>query len=840
MEEFIIQLQARIDEEKSKGTINSDIEILQDKLNALKLQATIDTESINKIAKEIENLTNNTVITPKVSINNNQVNKVAHDLSDSLDKIIRKETESLAKDFGLKNGKVLTEIKNALTEYYNEASNANNATDQFDDMFDIFENGSPKINKVTSAIVNNMKVADATKKVYADLVDYIAKTNSSLSKIHLPHSIKEEYGDMFSEMRSTLGSAFTTGAGTDFETFVTELNAQLGNIIDMSRGAEYAFGDLVKKVSSARGNKNLSGKDLIDIGMLDLTEVESRIKESIGNIENEYQKLTQTSANAANTVIQNEEKKQQAFQDTLKVQEQLTEQGNIIHQTDFSTSFFSKEEAQEYFNTLSKAVSIQEKLGENQNLESFIVEVKNAKGVVEKLTYKYNELSGAFEYSGGSINNSGVIKQINTITAKAEDLQKKLNSLQSDYSNVNATRPIKNSENISALSKQYDKVSQSIEAVRNADNTTFSSMTSNAQKEISILESMIKQFRDAENVATQMKSTDISSGIAQAQERLGKLKANASNFEQMTQVIHELEIAIEGVGDKSSLDSFIDKLRVAESQLDRVKAEAKELAKANDIQFSISDNGDVTTQIDILKNNFRKLGLSADEAKAKISGVDHELAELKALLNNGASNSALTSQFKKLQSALKEAQNDLKATRSEYSLLASNQQRLAKANIIEAWNLKNRNATQDVRNANESYITSLRDLDMEMSKLKFNEISDGFSRIKNSMTALGKISTAVKGQLAQVATSLVSLMSLSRVVMQAVNWVTRMPSTVTALDTALVDLRKTANMSTQELEDFYYASNDVAKQMGVTTEEILKQAAAWSRFNNIDPLYGDV
>ena len=135
-------------------------------------------------------------------------------------------------------------------------------------------------------------------------------------------------------------------------------------------------------------------------------------------------------------------------------------------------------------------------------------------------------------------------------------------------------------------------------------------MTSNAQKEISILESMIKQFRDAENVATQMKSTDISSGIAQAQERLGKLKANASNFEQMTQVIHELEIAIEGVGDKSSLDSFIDKLRVAESQLDRVKAEAKELAKANDIQFSISDNGDVTTQIDILKNNFRKLGLS--------------------------------------------------------------------------------------------------------------------------------------------------------------------------------------------------------------------------------------
>ena len=60
---------------------------------------------------------------------------------------------------------------------------------------------------------------------------------------------------MFSEMRSTLGSAFTTGAGTDFETFVTELNAQLGNIIDMSRGAEYAFGDLVKRCPLREGIK---------------------------------------------------------------------------------------------------------------------------------------------------------------------------------------------------------------------------------------------------------------------------------------------------------------------------------------------------------------------------------------------------------------------------------------------------------------------------------------------------------------------------------------------------------------------------------------------------------
>lgn len=52
---------------------------------------------------------------------------------------------------------------------------------------------------------------------------------------------------------------------------------------------------------------------------------------------------------------------------------------------------------------------------------------------------------------------------------------------------------------------------------------------------------------------------------------------------------------------------------------------------------------------------------------------------------------------------------------------------------------------------------------------------------------------------------------------------------VRELDTALVDLQKTTTMNTNQLEDFYYASNDVAKQMGVTTSEIINQASAWSR-----------
>ena len=53
--------------------------------------------------------------------------------------------------------------------------------------------------------------------------------------------------------------------------------------------------------------------------------------------------------------------------------------------------------------------------------------------------------------------------------------------------------------------------------------------------------------------------------------------------------------------------------------------------------------------------------------------------------------------------------------------------------------------------------------------------------------------------------------------------------TIHKLDTALVDLKKTTTMSNSELEDFYHNSSNIAKQMGVSSEEIIAQASAWSR-----------
>lgn len=80
----------------------------------------------------------------------------------------------------------------------------------------------------------------------------------------------------------------------------------------------------------------------------------------------------------------------------------------------------------------------------------------------------------------------------------------------------------------------------------------------------------------------------------------------------------------------------------------------------------------------------------------------------------------------------------------------------------------------------------------------------------------------VYGLAAQIASYYLSLMDMVRYARNAVN-------AVRELDTALIDLKKTTTMNDSELETFYYDANDVAKQMGVTTAEIINQASAWSR-----------
>lgn len=446
----------------------------------------------------------------------------------------------------------------------------------------------------------------------------------------------------------------------------------------------------------------------------------------------------------AGSAIQSAQKTgQQIDQQVQNGIQSVIQKGNF--KTDFGFSANNKnnvaKQAQQYFQGISNGiVSVQEKMSEldgKSELSGFTVNIKNTKGEVEQLNYALRNLvddngnvtGQVFKYASGSINDNGITKQFDTISTKADNLSIKLEKLKSSYSDLNASRPIKDSNNISALEAQYNKVTQAIDGLRNADNSTMSSMESNAKKEIATLESMVSQFRNAENVASTMKSTDISSALEIARNNLAKFKTEASNFSQMENTVKSLDTAISQIGDKASLDKFTDQLRVSKSELQAVKKEA-----------------------------------------------------------------------------------------SQY---VTEQRRLSMANTIEAWNQKNSNATREARTTNEQYITSLRDLNTQMSKMEFAKIQTGFKNTENEMRGLGKLGASFKDQMKQAADSFKTWLSVTSGIMFVVSEFKNAVTEIKDMDDILTEIGKTSDRTMNQLQSLGKESYAHASKYGRTASDWL-------------------
>ena len=95
MDEFLVLLQAKLDEAKSKGLINSDIALLQGQLDKLKIQVELDPKAAQKLANDIGKLINQKIAISNINIDTNQAVRNAkqggQQIGDALNQSVSKE-----------------------------------------------------------------------------------------------------------------------------------------------------------------------------------------------------------------------------------------------------------------------------------------------------------------------------------------------------------------------------------------------------------------------------------------------------------------------------------------------------------------------------------------------------------------------------------------------------------------------------------------------------------------------------------------------------------------------------------------------------------------------------
>ena len=193
------------------------------------------------------------------------------------------------------------------------------------------------------------------------------------------------------------------------------------------------------------------------------------------------------------------------------------------------------------------------------------------------------------------------------------------------------------------------------------------------------------------------------------------------------------------------------------------------------------DSNDIN-RVNELSDAIKRL-LSSEDAKSAKIGLVTKLTNLRKQITQTISNNTRMSQ----------------ELRSEYQSLAQ--------------------TIDDMTSGRVNYYTSdVQDIIQSLSRLDTKMRETG----QNGDSMWKRISNRLSDMNSKLIAQYLSWQDMIRYVRSAVN-------VIHELDTALIDLRKTTTMTTDELNEFYYSASDTASQMGVTTSEIISQAAAWSR-----------
>ena len=146
---------------------------------------------------------------------------------------------------------------------------------------------------------------------------------------------------------------------------------------------------------------------------------------------------------------------------------------------------------------------------------------------------------------------------------------------------------------------------------------------------------------------------------------------------------------------------------------------------------------------------------------------------------------------------------------------------------IEAFKKVNSKSVKQFGSQYDSMLSELRNPNID--EAAYNRINKQFQIMRQEIVAADKAGKNFFDLFKEKSKKFIGWFSLTYMFSLVTRTIRSMISDVVELDYALVDLKKTFKGTTSELQDFYYESSNIAKQLGVTSKEVITSASSWSR-----------
>ena len=286
---------------------------------------------------------------------------------------------------------------------------------------------------------------------------------------------------------------------------------------------------------------------------------------------------------------------------------------------------------------------------------------------------------------------------------------------------------------------------------------------------------------------------------------------------------------------KTNSDLYDKETQLAKLEQIRIEANNK-ITSSQEKQISSYENKLSTYQAkkgayDATIARFNDGGWTSDEYLKNVQAVKDAVKKYEDLLNNIKAKGGIASEDD-VQN-LKEYESEIKKTISTVTNMSASEKGYnfvsGQKELDKIHKLLNENSKMSAE-AKAKIKAYYREIESGNPSMSLDRIHGEIMKIYNAEVEAGRagrsfIDTLKNSGFHQIAAQMAGMFG----VYDVINLGKQAFNTVKELDYALVDLKKTTAMNSSELEQFYYDSNDVAKQMGVTTKEIIDQASSWSR-----------
>ena len=531
----------------------------------------------------------------------------------------------------------------------------------------------------------------------------------------------------------------------------------------------------------------------------------------------------------------NEDRKVKLDIDTKTLESAIQKLNKMLDSLSKGTGDFKQFEnlSKELSSIVSEVQSLSKAFGkvDDSGAKTLLSSIQNIDKSLSELSQNILNVNKNMSNMGG--NTSGAVKQVETISNAYQDAAKEAEKLADAQSKIGQKTNIssgmkdtfpKTSENLEQVAQSEQKVQQEARAI---------------QSKWEQAEKAIQNYMNAVTKLNNLKASDKSTGkksyeIAGQIEEIEKLKKEAYDARQvLSSMINPQNV------DTDTWKRYVDVINrldqasngSAES-VNRLKDSLKNTlnSELNSLQNSIDKYQNIITQAKTYPSDFKP----STEYNTKLANLDNANNALK---DYKASLQGVTELTKEQQNQINRLTQNCEKAATEFKNLSAAEKGTIKVGVEKAIQRINKDLAENTKYSAEAK-AGLNALLMQLKSgdpsINLRKITEEIIKIENAEIAAGRAGKSLWDIFKTKSTygfigQMQSYLSMYVGFYGMINGVKKAVSTITELDTALVDLKKTTAMNENQLENFYYDSNNVAKQMGVTTQEIIDQASAWSR-----------